>query len=108
MNKTGLVLEIHRKEPSVVRENCIVVQSDSSQLGIESAYDIVITQIINNGKLVVNCTLKPEINNFHLAERISKLEGEKQGLQTRIDASENENTNIKSALTELTDIIVGG
>ncbi len=105
---TGLVLEIHRKEPSVIRENCLVVRSDGLQLGMESSYDIIIERILDDGKLVVNCTLKPDINNYHYAERLGKLEGEKQELKERLSSTEKENLDIKLALAELADIIAGG
>lgn len=105
---TGLVLEIHREQPEVVRENCLVVPSDNLQLGMESGYDIIINQILDNGKLVVNCTLKQELKNSHLTERISKLENEKQDLQERLSSTEKENMNIKLALAELADILAGG
>lgn len=100
---TGLVLEIHKTQPEVVRENCLIIENNSLQIGMESAYNIIIEQILNNGKLVVNCTLKPEINNSHFSERISSLETEKEILQETVESNK---LDINNAIEILIDKIM--
>lgn len=102
---TGLILEIHREYPTTIRENCLVIQNDNLQIGMESSYDIVIGHILDDNRPVFNFTLKPEITNFHVSERLANLENEKHVLQTQLNDTKNSNTQLQAYVENMSQVV---